>query len=183
MARNIGIWGVVFLAAIMLVSVGCAKKTAQVAAQPTQVTPTGPSDEERRAREEAERRRRIAESQLQARPAVTPGSSVMQPVYFDFDKSTLKDDSKAVLARNAEWLRTNSQVRVQVEGHADERGTEEYNLALAERRAEAVKSYLTSLGIEGNRLNTISYGEERPADSGHGDTAWSKNRRSEFKAM
>lgn len=182
MVRNVGIWGVVFLTVIMLASVGCAKKTAAVQ-QPTQVGATGPSAEELRAREEAERRRRIAESQLAARPAVTPGSSVMQPVYFDYDKSTLKDDSKAVLARNAEWLRGNPQVRVQVEGHADERGTEEYNLALGERRSEAVKSYLTSLGIEGNRLNTISYGEERPADPGHSETSWSKNRRSEFKAM
>jgi len=190
MARNVGIWGVVFLAAIMLVNLGCAKKAAQVA-QPAPAVAAGPSDAERRAREEAERRareeaerrRRIAESQLAARPTVTPGSSVMQPVYFDFDKSTIRDDSKAVLARNAEWLRTNPQVRVQVEGHADERGTEEYNLALGERRAEAVKSYLTSLGIESNRLHTISYGEERPVDPGHGETAWSKNRRSEFKAM
>lgn len=180
MARTVGIWGIIFLAVIMLVGVGCAKKAAQV---PPPAAAAGPSAEELRAREEAERRRRIAESQLAARPAVTPGSSVMQAVYFDFDKSTLKDDSKAVLSRNAEWLRGNPQVRVQVEGHADERGTEEYNLALGERRAEAVKSYLTSLGIEGNRLNTISYGEEKPADPGHGESAWSKNRRADFKAM
>jgi peptidoglycan-associated lipoprotein len=107
----------------------------------------------------------------------------MQPVYFDFDKTTLSTDAQSTLARNAEWLRANPQVRVQVEGNADERGTEEYNLALGERRAESVKGYLTSLGIESNRLNTLSYGEERPADPGHSESAWSKNRRAEFKAM
>jgi peptidoglycan-associated lipoprotein len=182
MARTVGIWSVVFLGLIMLFTVGCAKKAVQVSG-PAPAGATGPSAEELRAREEAERRRRIAESQLPARPTVTPGSSVMQPVYFDFDKTTLSTDAQSTLARNAEWLRANPQVRVQVEGNADERGTEEYNLALGERRAESVKGYLTSLGIESNRLNTLSYGEERPADPGHSESAWSKNRRAEFKAM
>lgn len=183
-ARTAGIWSVVFLLTVMMLAVGCAKKTAQVRSDFPQVGATGPSPEEIRAREEAERRRRIAESQLGARPgAVTPGMSVMQPVYFDYDQTILSEDAKATLARNAEWLRSNPQVRVQVEGHADERGTPEYNLALAERRSASVKSYLTSLGIDSSRLSTISYGEERPVDPGHNEEAWALNRRSEFKVM
>jgi peptidoglycan-associated lipoprotein len=144
----------------------------------------GPSAEEIRAREEEERRRRIAESQLASR-STTPaaGTLVMDTVYFEYDQSTLSETAKETLVRNAEWLRSNPNARVQVEGNADERGTNEYNLALGERRATAVKSYLTSLGIDGTRLVTISYGEERPTDSGHGEESWAKNRRVDFKAM
>jgi peptidoglycan-associated lipoprotein len=145
---------------------------------------SGPSPEEIRAREEEERRRRIAESQLAARPTtVAPGTLVMDTVYFEFDQATLSDLAKDTLVRNAEWLRSNPNARVQVEGNADERGTPEYNLALGERRAVTVKSYLSSLGIDGSRLVTISYGEERPADSGQGEDAWARNRRVDFKAM
>jgi peptidoglycan-associated lipoprotein len=108
---------------------------------------------------------------------------VLDTIYFEFDQATLSDLAKETLVRNAEWLRSNGQVRVQVEGNADERGTPEYNLALGERRAEAVRGYLSSLGIDGSRLVTISYGEERPADSGHSEDSWSRNRRVEFKAM
>jgi peptidoglycan-associated lipoprotein len=178
----VGISSVVIVAVIMLLGMGCARRSAQVSSPPPGAT--GPSAEELRAREEAERRRRIAESQLASRPStVTPGSSVMDPVYFDFDQATLTQLAKDTLVRNAEWLRANPQTRVQVEGHCDERGTAEYNLALGERRAEAVKSYLTSLGIDSTRLVTISYGKERPADPGHTEEAWARNRRVEFKAM
>jgi peptidoglycan-associated lipoprotein len=169
---------------MMLLTAGCAQKSAPASDTSTQMGASGPSAEEIRAREEAERRRRIAESQLAARPStVTPGSSVLDTVYFDFDQATLSDQAKETLVRNADWLRTNVDMRIQVEGNADERGTNEYNLALGERRATTVKSYLTSLGIDGNRLVTISYGEERPADPGHSEDAWAKNRRVDFKAM
>jgi peptidoglycan-associated lipoprotein len=107
----------------------------------------------------------------------------MDTVYFEFDEATLTARAKDTLVRNAEWLRSNPQVQVQVEGHCDERGTAEYNLALGERRAEAVKSYLSSLGLPSTRLASISYGKERPVDPGHGEDAWSRNRRVEFKAM
>jgi peptidoglycan-associated lipoprotein len=145
---------------------------------------SGPSAEEIRAREEEERRRRIAESQLTSRPTPPPsGTLVMDTIYFEFDQATLTDLAKDTLVRNAEWLRTNANARVQVEGNADERGTNEYNLALGERRATAVKSYLASLGVDGTRLVVISYGEERPAEAGHGEDAWAKNRRVDFTTM
>jgi peptidoglycan-associated lipoprotein len=178
----IGIKSLLAVAVVMLLGVGCASRSAQVSAPAPGAT--GPSAEELRAREEAERRRRIAESQLASRPAaVTPGASVMDAVYFEFDQATLSEMAKDTLVRNSHWLRENGQVRVQLEGNADERGTPEYNLGLGERRAEAVKSYLMSLGVEGSRLSTISYGEERPAQPGHSEEAWASNRRVEFKAM
>ena len=107
----------------------------------------------------------------------------MDTIYFEFDQATLTDMAKDTLVRNAEWLRSNANARVQVEGNADERGTNEYNLALGERRATVVKSYLTSLGVDGGRLVVISYGEERPAEAGHGEDSWAKNRRVDFKTM
>ena len=184
MTRSVGIWGVIFVALVTLLGVGCARKTSQVSSAPTQMEPAGPSAEEIRAREEAERRRRIAESQLASGPArPTPGTSVLDNVYFGFNEATLSDQAKNTLVRDAEWLRTNPDVRLQVEGHCDERGTAEYNLALGERRTEAVKSYLSSLGIDVSRLRTISYGKERPVDPGHTEEAWAKNRRVEFKVM
>jgi peptidoglycan-associated lipoprotein len=173
------------VATVLMLAVGCAQRSPQVSA-PTAPGVTGPTAEELRAREEAERRRRIAESQIATATGPTapsPGASVLDPIYFEFDQASLTDQSRDVLVRNAEWLRANPQVRVQVEGHTDERGTTEYNLALGERRATSVRGYLTSLGIDADRLVTISYGKERPADTGHSEAAWAMNRRVEFKAM
>lgn len=102
------------------------------------------------------------------------------PVYFDFDKSSIRDDMKPVLEKDAEWLKKNPAVKIKIEGHCDERGSDEYNLALGERRSQSAKNYLANLGINSNRLSTISYGEEKPADTGHDEAAWTKNRRAEF---
>jgi peptidoglycan-associated lipoprotein len=182
MIRSVGIWSLIFVTGLVWLATGCAQKTTP--ASTTQMSANGPSAEEIRAREEEERRRRIAESQLAARPTTPPGGTlVMDTVYFDFDEATLTETAKDTLVRNAEWLRSNANARVQLEGNADERGTPEYNLALGERRAAAVRSYLTSLGIDGSRLVVISYGEEHPADQGHGEDAWAKNRRVDFKTM
>lgn len=184
MTRMVGIGSLLVVVLSMLLSSGCSQKTTPASDSGTQLGASGPSAEEIRAREEEERRRRIAESQLASRPTtVTPGAQVLDTIYFEFDQATLSDLAKDTLVRNAEWLRANSDTRVQVEGNADERGTPEYNLALGERRAETVRSYLSSLGIDRNRLVTISYGEERPVDPGHGEEAWAKNRRVDFKAM
>lgn len=182
MTQMVGIWSLIFVTTLMLLTTGCAQKATP--ASTAQMSASGPSPEEIRAREEEERRRRIAESQLAARSTMpASGTLVMDTVYFEFDEATLTELAKNTLVRNAEWLRSNSNARVQVEGNADERGTTEYNLALGERRAAAVKTYLASLGIDGSRLVTISYGEERPADSTAGEDAWARNRRVEFKSM
>ena len=184
MTRIVGIGSLLVVVLLMALSSGCSQKATPASASGTQLGASGPSAEEIRAREEEERRRRIAESQLTSRPTtLAPGAQVLDTIYFEFDQATLSDLAKDTLVRNAEWLRANPDARVQVEGNADERGTPEYNLALGERRAETVRSYLSSLGIDRSRLVTISYGEERPADSGHGEDAWAKNRRVDFKAM
>ena len=105
-------------------------------------------------------------------------SGVKDRVFFATNKSVLTTASRDTLRKQAAWLRKNSKISVTIEGHADERGTREYNLALGERRANAVKDYLMTYGISGGRLSVISYGKERPVDSGSNPLAWSKNRRS-----
>ena len=122
-------------------------------------------------------------------PTPPPGPSISQQafqefqnqdIYFDFDKYDLRTDARTTLDRKASFLNQNSSIRVQVEGHCDERGTNEYNMALGERRANAAKQYLTTAGISAARLSTISYGEERPLDPGHNEAAWARNRRAHF---
>jgi peptidoglycan-associated lipoprotein len=105
---------------------------------------------------------------------------VLATVYFQFDSYELDDPTRMVLQQNADWLLDNTQYNIRVEGHCDERGTIEYNLALGERRASAVRDYLVSLGVDAFRIRIVSYGEEDPADPGHDDAAWAKNRRAVF---
>ena len=105
-------------------------------------------------------------------------TGVPDRVLFATNKSVLTTASRDTLRKQAAWLRENKSINVTVEGHADERGTREYNLALGERRANAAKDYLMTYGISGNRISTISYGKERPVNSGSGPLAWSQNRRS-----
>ncbi|WP_413558676.1 peptidoglycan-associated lipoprotein Pal [Bdellovibrio sp. HCB209] len=101
-------------------------------------------------------------------------------VHFGYDKSSLDANSKKDIATNVEWMKKNGNVKVQIEGHCDSRGTIEYNVALGERRANAVKAYMVSLGINADRLSTISYGKEKPVATGDSESAWSKNRRANF---
>jgi peptidoglycan-associated lipoprotein len=105
----------------------------------------------------------------------------LEAVYFDYNAFTLSAPARQSLERNASWLQANLDTRVTIEGHCDERGSDEYNLALGERRALAVKRYLAALGVDAERLATISYGEERPAVAGHDESAWAKNRRAELR--
>ena len=103
-----------------------------------------------------------------------------QDVHFEYDSSVLSSMAKMVLKEKAAWLKENSSVSVSIEGHCDERGTTEYNLALGDRRANAAKSYLVNLGIASSRLSTISYGEEKPVDSSNTERGYRKNRRAHF---
>ena len=108
------------------------------------------------------------------------GPSALKPIYFDYDSSELRPDAIATLRDNAEKIKAKPGVIIQVAGHCDERGTQEYNLALGERRALSVREHLMRLNVPGDRMITISYGEEFPAVDGSGESAWSKNRRCEF---
>jgi len=107
---------------------------------------------------------------------------LLKTVYFDYDKSEIRPDQRPTLQANADRLKTDplSKFKVVIEGHCDERNTNEYNMALGDKRANAVKQYLIGLGVPAARLRTISYGEERPADPGHNEEAWARNRRCEF---
>lgn len=106
--------------------------------------------------------------------------SGLQSVHFDYDSSTLTQETRKQLSDNAEWIKKNTKTTVQIEGHCDSRGSVEYNLALGERRAKAVKNYLVSLGVDAKRMTIISYGEEKPIATGDSEEAYAKNRRANF---
>jgi peptidoglycan-associated lipoprotein len=150
----------------MMMTVSCQKKTVAVAQEPVMEEkpappppppPAGPSEEDQMI------------------------AMIMQEdVYFEFDKSTLTPVAQETLTRKAEYLRKLADVTVTIEGHCDERGTNEYNLALGDRRAESAKAFLVQLGIEASRMTTISYGEERPVCMEQNEECWAKNRRDHF---
>ncbi len=108
---------------------------------------------------------------------------VLKRVFFDFDKANIRDDMLPVVEEDANWLKKHPTVKILIEGHCDERGTVEYNLALGEKRAKAVKEYLISSGVSPKNITIISYGKSKPLDPGHNEAAWSKNRRAELKII
>ncbi len=110
-------------------------------------------------------------------------SKLLKDIHFEFDKYDIRQKDEEILRENAAFLNKNPKMKVQIEGHCDEKGTSEYNLALGERRANAAKKYLVALGISSNRLSTISYGEERPVDPSHSEEAWAKNRRAHIVVL
>jgi len=156
-------------------AVSCQKKT--VAVQKESISSAEADEQIAPAADETE----ISSSAISDSESEKMDEVVLQEdIYFEFDKATLTTDSRETLIRNGEWLRINSDVVITIEGHCDERGTNEYNLALGDRRAESVKTFLLDVGIDPSRLKTLSFGEERPADSGQDESAWAKNRRAHF---
>ncbi|MEJ2723521.1 MAG: peptidoglycan-associated lipoprotein Pal [Deltaproteobacteria bacterium] len=172
-----------FAGASMFMMASCAKKQVMVEEKAApKVTPApekAPGMGEGKAEEERQARLRELEAAQKLRAEIAAFES--QSIYFDFDKSELKPPARAILDNKASWLRENGRYKVRIEGHCDERGTNEYNLALGERRANAAFKYLNALGISTDRMTTISYGEERPVCTEHNEACWSKNRRDEFK--
>lgn len=116
-------------------------------------------------------------------PVPAPVETGLQDIYFDFDKSNIRPGDAEVLKKDYEYFKANAGKKVRIEGHCDERGTIEYNLALGQRRADATKSYMTNLGVDKSLLETVSYGKERPMDPGHNEAAWAKNRRAHFAPL
>ncbi|MCI0531930.1 MAG: peptidoglycan-associated lipoprotein Pal [candidate division Zixibacteria bacterium] len=157
----------IILALVVMIA-GCGKGTKvepPVQQEPTTRTETTPDSQPPKSVEET---------------PVSKGDITFERIYFDFDKYNLKADAVKALNGNAKVLMDNSEVRIRIEGHCDERGTIEYNLALGEKRALAAKDYLVKLGVNGSRIEIITFGEERPADPNSSEMAWSKNRRDEF---
>jgi peptidoglycan-associated lipoprotein len=163
--------GVSFVLAFALASSGCARKAAEAPPTPppapttTTPAPTPPTP-----------------PPPTPAPQETPPTPVveLQDAFFDFDSYALREDARTVLDQDSRLLRDNSGASVLIEGHCDERGTVEYNLALGEKRANAAKDYLVGAGISASRIETVSYGKERPFDPGHDEAAWAKNRRAHF---
>jgi peptidoglycan-associated lipoprotein len=150
---------------------GCGKK----AAPPVEVEPTPPAEPT------AEITPPAREETVQYVDPLSLYPGVFVPIRFEFNKYRITDEAKPVLEGIGTVLKEKQDWKVLIEGHCDERGTNEYNLGLGEQRALATKRYLVSLGVEESRFQTVSYGEERPADSGHDEAAWAKNRRAEFR--
>ena len=173
----------------LLFTTSCAKKTVKT--EPAAKEDAAKKAEAEAARQaEVERQRKLQEERLQAERMKSEASMKeaggraqfeQENVYFDFDRSNLKMDAQEVLKRKATFLKANPNEKAIIEGHCDERGTSEYNLALGDRRANSAKKFLENLGIAGSRIKTISYGEERPLDSGNNEAAWAKNRNCQFR--
>jgi peptidoglycan-associated lipoprotein len=167
----------------MLFSVSCAKK--EVASAP-EVTPMEQSMEDTsQADAAAAEKARLEAERLQAEEAQRAMMAGRQAfinddIYFEFDSSALLPMAQETLSQKADYMLSNAGLSVTVEGHCDERGTDAYNLALGERRADAAKAFLVNLGVSASQVTTISYGEERPMDMGHNEEAWAKNRRAHF---
>ena len=175
------------LVAGLFMTVSCAQKT--VVSEPTTIEDKAKADAEaeaaEKARLEAERikAQELEEKMAQekaAKIAAARNRFVNQNIHFEYDSAELSSMAKMLLKEKAEWLRANPSVRVTIEGHCDERGTTEYNLALGERRAMAAKDYLVDLGISAGRLDMVSFGEEKPLDDGMTEEAYRKNRRAQF---
>lgn len=164
----------ILVLALALSVVGCKKKAPKETPPPPpppqveEVTPPAAPDTTGQAMRE-----------MQA--AMDADRARIQTVYFDYDKSDIRADQRERVTTNAEILRRWTAWQVSVEGNCDERGTNEYNLALGERRAASGKQALVAAGVDAGRITTVSYGEERPANPGHDDAAWGQNRRDEFK--
>jgi peptidoglycan-associated lipoprotein len=122
----------------------------------------------------------LAEEMAEERKQIEKEMFVNEDIYFEFDSAKLSPEAQTILQKKAQWLKNNPQTAVTIEGHCDERGTNEYNLALGDRRAFAAKAYLLDLGISASRLSTVSYGEERPIEAASNESAWAKNRRAHF---
>ncbi len=185
MRKNIWIaLALVVLLPAMLFTVSCAKKQVETAEetpppveQPVEQDTSAADAEAERARIEAERLQ--AEEEERIRMAAQD-AFINEDIYFEFDSAALLPMAQDLLAQKSNYLSSMSGLSVIIEGHCDDRGTDAYNMALGERRAQAVKDFLVNMGVGAAQLDIISYGEERPADPGQNEEAWAKNRRAHF---
>ena len=181
--KSRSMWALVLLAvALPLLLTACGKKRppAVTTRPPARTAPSPTSD--------------VTEAGPDVRPVDEPSASgedfsvsdasgeggPLADIHFDYDQAALTDEARAILEKHALWLQNHRDAKVMVEGHCDERGTVEYNLALGNQRAQVTRDYLASLGVAADRLRTTSYGKERPLDPGHDEGAWARNRRAHF---
>jgi peptidoglycan-associated lipoprotein len=191
MLKNLVVLSVVFLTPVYFSA--CASNKAQTPAAGEPASAAGGSQaksdelkkqeadaQDKAKAEELERQRQAAASNQNAEAASQAVIDSLKTIHFDFDESEIKPEDKDNLMKNAEIIKAHPAVSVLIAGNCDERGTEEYNIALGNRRADAAKKYLVSLGVDDSKLSTTSYGFEKPVDPGHTEDAWAKNRRDDF---
>ncbi len=177
------ILAMVFVIPGLLFTASCAKKAVKEDTSLSQQAQdeAAKAAAEKARQEELARQRAIEEARLKEEAIQKAKDNFLnEDIHFEFDSAVLNQDAQEILKTKAEWLQNNPNAKSTVEGHCDDRGTLEYNLALGERRASSAKSFLVDLGIAASRLITISYGEERPIDPGQNEAAWAKNRRGHF---
>lgn len=185
--------GLIALVLSLLITVSCAKKVVQsepaaMEEMTTAEDSTATDDTNLASKEQNDQNlnqvqideQAVKEDEIKRDNMAVMQLFVNEDIYFDYESSALGDKAKGELNLKAKWMRMNPDASVIIEGHCDERGTNAYNIALGDRRAESVKSYLVDLGIDAAQITKISYGEERPVDSGAGEEAWAKNRRAHF---
>lgn len=173
------------MAMVILLSTACAKKTIesqavtdQMAEQSTTAQPDAKATDAEQGSSQP-----LADDRMQSDPMATHDRFINEHVHFDFDSATLRSDALEILRAKVEFLEGHPDINaVLIEGHCDERGTEAYNMALGASRAKAVRTYMVGLGINASKLQTVSYGEEKPLALGHDEEAWSRNRRASFLA-
>jgi peptidoglycan-associated lipoprotein len=192
--------GLVFACSMIFLMTSCQKTVSTETPTPAEPTKKSDFDADKKAKEmaakaEADTKAKLAALKAQKEKEERERQAALarlkkeislfesRHIYFDFDRAELKPESRNILKTKAAWLKAHTEYSVRIEGHCDERGTNEYNIALGERRANAAWKYLNALGISGDRMDTVSYGEERPIDTGHDESAWRKNRRDQFKLM
>ena len=171
----------VMILPVMLFTASCTKKVAQ--SRPGSMIEPEVQKALDGSAEEAEQAGWLKEDRLWAEVAAREAAEtafVNEDIHFAFDSSVLSDQAQQILNSKADYLRTNPDITITVEGHCDDRGKDAYNIALGGQRAELVKIFLVDLGIGTNRLNTVSYGEEQPIAMGHNEASWAKNRRAQF---
>jgi peptidoglycan-associated lipoprotein len=181
----VGRKGVFALLAVTVVLGACKKKEPEqptpVTTTPTTTTARDTAAENARAREAAAQRERDAAAAAAAAAAAGARSTLAEMIFFEYDQAEIRSDMQDILDRKAALLRANPGVTLRIDGHADERGTVEYNLALSLRRANSVREYLTGAGIDIARLDVAGFGEERALDNGTTEAAYARNRRAEFQ--
>jgi len=174
------------MAGMLLFAVGCVKQTVETEELPPPKPPAPMVRKKQPPKPVVKKEMDVTEAERRRKRAAFKRSLAEfenDLVYFDFDKSEIRPDMRATLDAKARFLQEFPSIRVQVEGHCDERGTVEYNIALGHRRSQSSKDYLVSLGVKSSRVDTVSYGEERPADTRSNEAGWAKNRRAKFNVI
>jgi peptidoglycan-associated lipoprotein len=188
MDRRWNVIGIVICIGLILTAVGCQKKVIDTGAAMS--APAAGAGETAEGSG-------MSEENLTGQPMIDEGPTdeivtadgvvmnrerfINQDIFFEFDSSALSAEAQTILKAKAEWMTRNAHLNIIIEGHCDNRGTTEYNLALGERRAEGVKRFMQDLGVPESRIRTLSFGEERPLDTGNDEAAWAKNRRAHFE--